>query len=284
MHLNNDDELLKTLGSLAALLVVTLYSQNRPVFHFEEAAKILGGRSPASKALSQLINHGVVTRLKSGTFRLVPYELGFEREYLGNPYIVARELVLGGHKDVKKGYYISYGSAFELHQIVTQPQFIVYVSSPKMMRSRIIQGTEFKFVRCKSNDLFGLTEMWIDKSEKVFVSDLERTLIDGLKQPTYCGGFSEVAKGFSIKRELIDPQKLIDYAVKLGVGVVNRRLGYLMELYQIGPRIYCDFLQTTLTSSYLLLDPELPAQGRYIAKWRLRLNIPEEELLAIRGT
>jgi predicted transcriptional regulator of viral defense system len=282
MHLKNS--ILKTLGPHAALLVITLYSQNRPVFHFEEAEKILGGRSRASKALSQLVNHGVVTRLKAGTFRLVPFELGFEREYLGNPYVVARELILGRRKDFKEGYYISYGAAFELHQIVTQPQFCVYVSSPKMTRSRIIQGTEFKFVRCKSKDLFGLTEMWIDKNEKVIVSDLERTLIDGLKQPTYCGGFSEVAKGFSMKRELIDPQKLVDYAVKLGVGVVNRRLGYLMELYQIGPRIYCDFLQTTLTSSYLLLDPELPAQGRHIAKWRLRLNIPEEELLAIRGT
>jgi len=33
-----------------------------------------------------------------------------------------------------------------------------------------------------------------------------------------------------------------------------------------------------------MLDPELPAEGRHIAKWRLRLNIPQEELLAIRGT
>jgi predicted transcriptional regulator of viral defense system len=168
--------------------------------------------------------------------------------------------------------------------MVTQPQLIVYVSSPRMMRSRSIQGTEFRFVRCKADDLFGITELWIDKNEKVFVSDLERTLLDGLRQPTYCGGFSEVAKGFSIKHEAIDPQKLIDYAVKLDVGAVIRRLGYLMELYQIGSRIHWEFLQTKLTPTYQLLDPELPAEGPHIARWRLRLNIPQEELLAIRGT
>lgn len=283
MH-EKDNNYFKTLGPLAARLIMTLYSHNRPVFHFQEAAEILGGRAPASKALTQLINNGVVSRLKSGTFRLIPFELGFEREYLGNPYIVARELILGGRKGIKEEYYLSHGSAFDMHQMVTQPQLIVYASSPRMMRSRTIQGTEFRFVRCKLNDLFGITEMWIDKNEKVRFSDLERTLLDGLKQPAYCGGFSEVAKGFAIKHQVIDPQKLIDYAVKLGVGAVNRRLGYLMELYNIGLRIHWKFLQTTLTPTYQLLDPELPAEGHHIARWRLRLNIPQEELLAIRGT
>ena len=198
-----------------------IYCRNRQIFHFQEAEEILGGRLPASKVLSQLVNNGVATRLKSGTFRLVPFEMGFEREYLGNPYVVARELV---QKGIKEEYYLSHGSAFDLHQMTTQPQLIVYVSSSRMMRSRTIQGTEFRFVRCKSDDLFGITEIWIDKNEKVRVSDLERTLLDGLKQPAYCGGFSEVAKGFSIKHQAIDPQKIIDYAIQLDVGAVIRRL------------------------------------------------------------
>lgn len=156
--------------------------------------------------------------------------------------------------------------------------------SPKMIRSRTILGTEFRFVRCRKKDLFGITELWVDKNEKVRVSDLERTLLDGLRQPSYCGGFSEVAKGFSIKHQAIDPQKILDYAVKLGIGAVFRRLGYLMELYHIGLRIHWEFLQTKLTATYQLLDPELPAEGSYIAKWRLKLNVPQEELLAIRET
>ena len=181
-------------------------------------------------------------------------------------------------------YYLSHGSAFDLHQMVTQPQLVVYVSTPKMIRPRTIQGTEFRFVRCKSTHLFGLIEMWVDKNEEICVSDLERTLLDGLKQPAYCGGFSEVAKGFSIKHQAINPQKLIDYAIQLDVGVVIRRLGYLMELYQIGQPAQWAFLQTKLTAAYLLLDPDLPDEGQHIVKWRLKLNIPQDELLAIRGT
>ena len=283
MHLN-DDRLLKTLGPLAAHLVASLYSRNRPIFHSQEVAEILNGRATASKVLAQLIKHGVVVRLKPGSFRLVPFELGFEREYLGNPYIVARELVLRTHQQTNEAYYLSHGSAFDLHQMVTQPQLVVYVSSPKMMRSRVIQGTEFRFIRCKSSHLFGLTEMWVDKQEKICVSDLERTLLDGLKQPAYCGGFSEVAKGFSIKHQAINPQKLIDYAIQLNVGVVVRRLGYLMELYHIGQPEQWALLQARLTATYHLLDPELPSEGSHMVKWRLKLNIPQDELLAIRGT
>lgn len=278
------NEIQKMMGPLASYLVTTLYSHNRTVFHFYEAAAILGGRAPATKVLSQLIHNGIATRLKSGTFRLIPLEMGLDREYLGNPYIVARELVLNKDKKHVTQYYLSYGSAFDLHQMITQPQLIVYVSSPKMMRSQLIQGTNFHFVRCKKNDIFGLTEIWIDKNEKILISDLERTLLDGLRHPAYCGGMTEVAKAFSIKKNVINPDKLIEYAIQLNIGVVIRRLGYLMELYNIGSSLHWRFLQTKLTATYQLFDPELPAEGSHIAKWRLRLNMPEEELIAIRGT
>lgn len=282
MSLNYDYS--KSIGPTAGRLTTTLYSRNHPVFHFQEAAEILGDRNAASKALARLVKSGVVTRLKSRIFRLVPAELGFEREYLGNPYVIARELALNNSSSNKISYYLAYGSAFDLHQMTTQPQMVVYTNCPKMIHSRIILGTEFRFMRCKTKDLFGITDIWIDKTEKVCVSDLERTLLDGLKQPDYCSGFSEVAKGFSIKHSMIDPQKLIDYAMQLNVGAVTRRLGYLMELYQIGSRIHWEFLQTQITATYQLLDPSLPGEGRYVAKWRLRLNIPEEELQAIRKT
>lgn len=274
----------KKLGPLAAHLISRLYELNRKVFHFSEAANILNSYTTAANVLSQLIFNGVVTRLKPGTFRLVPFEMGFEREYLGNPYVVARELALSGRHHTNNEYYLSHGSAFDIHQMATQPQFIVYVSSPRMVRPRIIQGTEFRFVRCKKINFFGIKETWVENNEKVQVSDLERTLLDGLKQPSYCGGFSEVAKAFSIKHSSIDPQKIIDYAIKLNIGVVIRRLGYIMELYEIGSRAHWELLQSKITSSYLLLDPDLPATGPHLAKWRLQLNISEEELFAIRET
>lgn len=286
MHLNYNSST-KSLGSLAASLVLTLYERNRPVFHLREAVEILGGCGPAKNALSQLVRHGFATRLKPGVFRLIPLELGFEREYLGNFHIIARELAAskrGEEFNGKPDYYLSHGSAFELHQMVTQPQLLNYVSSPRMVRSRIIQGAEFRFIRCRVKDLFGIEEMWVEKNEKVCVSNLERTLLDGLKEPAYCGGLSEVAKGFSIKQQLINSKKLVDYALKLEIGAVIRRLGLIMELYGIGTSIEQEVLKSKLTKTYHLLDPGLPNEGHFLAKWRLRLNVSQDELLALRRT
>lgn len=282
MHNKYDYE--KSLGPVAAHLVTTLYNRNRLIFHFKEAEWILAGRTRADKALTQLTQNGIVTRLKPGLFHLVPFELGSEREYMGNPYNVARELALSGRKSHEEEYYISYGSAFDLHQMTTQPQLVVYISSPRMSRPHKILGTEFRFVLCKKQDIFGITELWTDKNEKIRVSDLERTLLDGLKHPSYCGGFTDAAKAFSIKHQDVDTQKLIDYAIQLNVGAVYRRLGFLMEIYNIGQPIHLQFLQTKLTDTYQLLDPDLPAEGSYIAKWRLRLNVTPEELIQVRAT
>ena len=141
----------------------------------------------------------MVTRLKPGLFILVPFELGHEQDYLGSPYVVARELV--GSAD----YYVSHASAMDLHQMVTQPQLVVYTMTAAAIRPRIVLGTEFRFVRCKPKHLFGIVDNWVTKTERVRVSDPERTVVDGLKQSAYCGGFTEVAKGFLMRRDDLDP-------------------------------------------------------------------------------
>ncbi|MBI2219428.1 MAG: transcriptional regulator, partial [Candidatus Rokubacteria bacterium] len=97
-------------------------------------------------------------------FVLVPFELGRAREYLGNPLVVARELADGSD------YYISHASAMDIHQMVTQPQLVVYATSPKAIRPRTLLGTEFRFVRCQPEHLFGITDHWATKTEQVRVS------------------------------------------------------------------------------------------------------------------
>jgi len=220
----------------------------------------------------------VATRLRPGLYTLVPFELGRAREYLGNPYVVARELMRG------KAYYLSHASAMDIHGMVTQPQLVVHVTSPAPMRARTVLGMEFRFVRCRRSQLFGTAEHWAEKQEKVVVSDVERTVVDGLKQPEHCGGVTEVAKGLSIRRTDVSAKKLVDYALRLGVGAVVRRLGYLMEACDIGAPEQRERLRGSLTSTYSLLDPVLPPEGRYLARWRLRLNVSPEEIQAVART
>src|SRR5208283_2554242 len=102
----------KTLGPQSARLVATLYERGSTIFSIRDAAEISGlTEKSASTLLRQLVHRGVVSRLRPGVFILVPFELGHEREYFGNPYLVARGLMRG------KPYYLSHASAMDIHQM-----------------------------------------------------------------------------------------------------------------------------------------------------------------------
>ena len=266
----------KTLGSKAASLITTLYEEKHSIFRLKEVRKILNiGKPSAINFVRKLVNRGIATRLKPGLFILVPFELGKEREYLGDPLIVAREIVSG------KGYYFSHGTAMQIHQMVTQPRLVVSASVLKPRRPVHVLGAEFQFIHTPKKYFFGVTDHWATKEAKVKVSDLEKTVIDGLRQPEYCGGLTEVAKGLWIRHQDMNHDRLIEYAKKTGIGAVIRRLGFLMELYQIGTAKNLEALHNTLTEAYMRLDPLLPAEGKFLRRWRLQLNVSSEELLAV---
>jgi len=274
-----DHSRLKTLGPQAARLVTTLHERGRPIFTLAEVKEITDLRpGPARAFMHKLAARGIVVRLRPGVFALIPFELGRAREYLGNPYVVARELTGGAD------YYLSHASAMDLHGMTTQPQLIIYTTSPRWRRSRSVLGTTFRFVYCKRARFFGTIPHWVEKHEQVTISDLERTVLDGLRQPEYCGGITEIAKGLWMRRADLDPSKLVNYALRLGVGAVMRRLGYLMETYGLGTPRQLERLRRRLTPAYALLDPLLPREGKFLARWRLRLNVPPEELRAVVGT
>lgn len=267
---------LKTLGSQAANLVTMLHERSRAVFRLEDVRDITGlSETSARSFVRKLVNRGVATRLKPGLFVLVPFELGQERQYLGSPLVVAREIMHG------EDYYLSHATAMEIHGMTTQPQLVVMVSTPKTRRSLTTLGVEFRFIHCQRRHLFGLTEHWVTKQEQVRVSDLERTIVDGLKQPEHCGGLTEVAKGLWMRRQDMNVDRLVQCARRIGVGAVMRRLGFLLETYEMAGASALDRIRNALTATYVRLDPVLPPEGKRLRRWRLQLNVGPEELRAV---
>ena len=219
---------------------------------------------------------GIVTRLKPGLYNLVPFERGRDTEHVSDPYLIARSLV------GDTPYFISHGSALELHRMVTQPQLAITTSVARRLRLQRLHGYEFQFIQVKEANFFGLTDVWITAEEQVRISDPERTIIDGLNHPQYVGGIAEVAKGLWMKRDTLQVPRLVDYAMRLDVGAVIRRLGYLLEFYGLAETAALDPLRAKLTSTYQRLDPLFPDEGRMLRRWRIRINLEPEELNAIR--
>jgi predicted transcriptional regulator of viral defense system len=269
----------KTVGRQTAGLLAGLYDRPQSTFTLADAQEITGLSSHlASSLLHKAVRRGLVSRLKPGVFVIIPPELGSASEYAGDPFLTA--IKLAGEAPC----FISHASAMETHRMVTQPQLAVFASSSKRLRNRTVHGTAFRFVYVQPEHYFGTTKHWVTKQESVEISDLERTVIDGLRQPEYCGGITEVAKGLWMRHQDMQATKLVGYALRISSGAVIRRLGYLLELYAIAPESELARLRDALSETYAPLDPLLPKEGTHLRRWRLQLNITAQELESLRAS
>lgn len=277
----NDDlmkEFSKSLGDIEARLLSSLAAQGKTVFTLPEAQETAGVSDYAIRLiLSGLVKKKWLIRLTKGKYLIIPFEAGEEGEHSENWFVIAKNLI------EPKPYYLSHYSALDIHEMVTQPALTVYISTPIRRIPKKILGATFLFIYTKSQSLWGLEDAWVTPSQKVKVSDLERTIIDCLDRPDLCGGISEIAKGIWSKRNELDYLRLVNYALKYNKKSVIKRLGFILETYSLSkeslPR-----LKQEITSSYTLLDPFLPASGRFKSNWKVRANIEPQELIDITKT
>ncbi len=269
----------KTLGETEARFLADLASQDKTIFITEDARRVSGKPITAVDLLiAKLVKKKWLIRLNRGVYLIVPLSAGEEAEYSENWYVVARHLIQPAP------YYLSYFSALEIHEMTTQPVLTVYISTPVRRISKEIAGATYRFVTTKPEDLWGTEETWVTSSERVAVSDLERTILDCLDRPDLCGGIIEVAGGLWAVRDKIDYPKLAEYAVRLGRKSVAKRLGFLLDTFGLGTPENSAALEGLITPSYAMLDPTLPATGRHVRRWRIRVNIEPEELRAATTT
>ena len=266
----------KTLGSENARLLTTLASQGKLIFSIEEARQLTGKTyATVVQELRRLAKAGWVVKLTPGKYAIVPLEAGGEAIPEVNRLVIARELV------GEVSYYLSHDSAFEIHNMLTRPVTTVTITTPRRLLNRTILNVPYRFVAAKSDEMWGFSPVWVMPTEQVQVSELERTILDGLKRPDLCAGISEVATGLWMRKDDLDWTKLADYTQRLGNQAVAKRLGYLLELYELNGTETIPKLQGMVGPSYALLDTQLPAQGSYLARWRLRLNLDPEVLKGI---
>ena len=270
----------KTLGSTGARLLSILAQDNRTVFSVAEAQRALDSSYDATKkVLRRLTRAGWLVRLTAGNYAIVPLSSGDEAVPEANRYVIARDL-MGDDTP----YTISHESAMDVHNMLTRPVTRVIVTTPQRLANREILGVPYRFVYARPSALWGSEPVWVTPYEQVTVADPERTILDGLARPDLCAGVGQVATGLWMRQDDFDWDRVAQHAHKLGRGAVAQRLGYLLELLELGTPSLIDSLQEMVTTSYAQLDSLLPDDGPYLARWRLRVNLEPETLRAVART
>jgi predicted transcriptional regulator of viral defense system len=170
-------------------------------------------------------------------------------------------------------YYGSYWTGLNLYGWTEQPSRTIFVATTRIKQTLTVQGMTFKFVRLKPDRFFGFTERWVG-SQKVSVADKEKTIVDCLDQPRYCGEIVEAAKGIWNGRNELNFEKLLSYADRMTNSAIVKRLGYIMETLSILSLDYRKSLTARIKRGYVDLDPGVTKSGgKNIPEWQIRVNI-----------
>lgn len=263
----------KTIGPKSAQFLESLALNNKYFFDTKEASKLTKSSLAITRDfLSDLVDRGLVLRIKPGKFYAIPYDEDSEI-YLPNWHLIAGHLVNGKS-------YIGYYSALEIHELITQPSLLeqVVINQTLTKSETKVKDIKFQFIYHNTKHFFGFTDIWIDEYNQAKVSDLEKTLIDSIFKPEYAGGIIEITKAIYKAKDRINWDKFKQYISYFDSKAVNKRLGYILELLEIKPTIQ-EYLQNNIGKSHTLLDPTIPTKGIFVSKWKLYANINKESLL-----
>lgn len=237
----------------------------------QEAARILGASLDNTYLIvSRLEEKGWLERVERGKYLTVPLE--GKEGWAEHPFLCVPGLV--------QPYYISYRTALAHYGWTEQIPYWVFVCTTKRKRDKSFQGYFYKFVTLKRSKFFGFTELELDHA-KINIAEREKLIVDCLDRERYAGGIVEVTKALDAAKDEIDSRRLIDYAIRMSSHVLCRRLGYLLDLLELGhSEVLLDHLGTFRPAwlSTVFEKEELYRDRR----WRLRVNASKEDLLSWR--
>jgi len=268
-----------SFGPLTNHLLSTLVERDQYLFTSRDARRIVRrNASAANKLLHTLVRQGHIRRLEKGKFMLqstiADAETSSKHEFL-----VAMQLV--------QPSYIAYWTALHYHGLTEQLANVVFVATPKQKKAMRIQGIAYRFVTLAKTKFFGTETQQIGgrpfdklRAGSFQISDPEKTVVDCFAHPECCGGMIEAAKGLwnGLHERRLNLDKLAHYAERLGNRAVLKRIGYLIEFYQIPANGRLTRWLEHLSAGYNPLDPLGSRRGTHNARWRLLVNRSPIEL------
>lgn len=226
-------------------------NMEQAVFTTNDAVKITGKDAKYVRLyLYRLKKGGYIQELERGKFALFDH-----------PFAVASGIIFPS--------YISFFSALSYYDLTTQMPRIIYTAALKSKKTMRLKDYELKFIKMKKERFFGYNKEKY-RGKVVFIASLEKTIIDSLLLPAYCPldeTFNALKNTITDKR--VEPEKLLNYALKMKTSVVLKRIGFMLELLGYN---YHEKLEKKLTEKFDKLDPLGKQTQKKNNKWKLYIN------------
>lgn len=227
-----------------------------------------------SEALFHLAKSGWLVRLHKGLYAIASSVPGVAPAH---EFEIAMALIQPAA--------ISHWSALHFHGLTEQvPRkvFVLTTTETAIPRIRCSNGkaspegypigdSRYQFIQVKPERFFGIEKIWIGEA-RIDITNPERSLLDGLSMPQYCGDFAEVLHAFEIRGDKLQLNRIINYALLLDAATA-KRLGWVLEQQGISPD-RLEALANVPIKGYRSLDPTGPRKGPCHRRWMIQENLP----------
>ena len=273
------NSLQRSYGELAGLrLLDDLETAGLDPFTVADAkaqGKTLGLSASHTTSLLHRLSAGArLTRLKKGVYAINDPLTRLPRAH---PFAIGTALVIPSA--------ISHWSAFQHWGLTQQIPDAVTLSSPTrtfppsaeshdqgMRRGWVVAGTRYEVTAVTEQRFFGVDEVWMNERDQVAIFDRERSLLDAFQHFHIFGSLSVGLEALEEHLGELDLDRLVRYAVQLGVTAVVKRLGWALN-QQGAPESVLAPLRSYPARGDAPLDPGRPSRGRHNSTWRVIENL-----------
>lgn len=131
-------------------------------------------------------------------------------------------------------WYLSWHSALWHRGLIDQQASRLYVAVTVRKRPARVGRSEVRFVTVAPRKFFGF-ETVEEFEQPVSIATVEKTLVDCFDQPRYAAPLPVIANAMNAAWRTggLDPDALVEAALRFESPVLNRRIGYFMDTYGI---------------------------------------------------
>lgn len=174
---------------------------------------------------------------------------------------------------------VAYWSALHHYGLTEQFPNSVFIQTTKTKQDKSVFGVYYKFVSIRSSKQVEIiTEGHGNRTYRI--TSLEKTIVDCFDLPQYSGGYAELIRAFHEAE--MNSDKLIAACGAIRNIAATKRMAYLAELCHKNELDgFISFAENLINDRYSLFDPAGTEDGEFVARWKLRLNIPVEDIAGI---
>ena len=229
--------------------------------------------SPKQEAnlLTKMSKSGLAIKMLRGLYLLpstIPARAWSPSEY----YLLAVLM-----REIGAEYQITGLAAFNFHKLSTQVPNQLTVYNTKLSGRKKIGIVNFNFIKVNKSRLGDTDSFDIKDSSgdtKVLISSLSRTIVDTIYDYERLGAIPEAYEWIkNKKRDEAFLKDLVKSTLSFGNIGTRRRIGYLLDLLKVNPKITNRILKDLpKTSSLIPMIPYLPVRGLNNKKWGVVIN------------